>query len=52
MPAMHISYYSLEQKAQFQYRGLQFWRKYIEPQQTATNAFFRFDVLKPHTRDF
>jgi len=41
MPAMHISYYSLEQQAPFQYRGW-FWRKYIEPQQTAT--FFRFDT--------
>jgi len=39
MPAMHISYYSLEQQAPFQYRGLQFWRKYIEPQQTTTNSF-------------
>lgn len=44
MPAMHISYYSLEQQASFQYRGLQFWRRYIEAQQTATNAYFRFDT--------
>lgn len=44
MPAMHISYYSLEQQASFQYRGLQFWRRYIEPQQTATNTHFRFDT--------
>ena len=44
MPAMHISYYSLEQQASFQYRGLQLWRRYIEPQQTATNAYFRFDT--------
>lgn len=43
-PTMHISYYSLEQQASFQYRGLQFWRRYIEPQQTATNAYFRFDT--------
>lgn len=41
---MHISYYSLEKQAAFQYRGLQFWRRYIESQQTATNAYFRFDT--------
>lgn len=43
-PPMHISYYSLEKQAAFQYRGLQFWRRYIESQQTATNAYFRFDT--------
>lgn len=40
----HISYYSLEQQKQFQYRGLQFWRSYIEQQKIATNAYFRFDT--------
>jgi len=30
-------------QSSFQYRGLQFWRRY-EPQQTATNAYFRFDT--------
>lgn len=44
IPPMHVSYYSLEQQKAFQYRGLQFWRKYIEPQETATNAYFRFDT--------
>lgn len=44
LPQMHISYYSLEKQSSFQYRGLQFWRRYIEPQQTATNAYFRFDT--------
>lgn len=44
IPPMHISYYSLEQQKSFQYRGLQFWRKYIESQETATNAYFRFDT--------
>lgn len=44
MLPMHVSYYSLEQQKTFQYRGLQFWRKYIEPQETATNAYFRFDT--------
>jgi len=34
---------SLEKQSSFQYRGLQFWR-HIEPQQTATNAYFRFDT--------
>jgi len=44
MPPLHISYYSLEQQKNFQYRGLQFWREYIEPKETATNAYFRFDT--------
>ena len=39
---MHISYYSLEQQKAFQYRGLQFWRQYMESQ--AINAYFRFDT--------
>lgn len=42
--SMHISYYSLEKESLLQYRGLQFWRQYIEPKQTATNAYFRFDT--------
>lgn len=42
--SMHISYYSLEKQSLLQYRGLQFWRQYIEPKQTATNAYFRFDT--------
>jgi hypothetical protein len=42
MPSMHISYYSLEQQKSFQYRGLQFWRQYMEP--LAINAYFRFDT--------
>jgi hypothetical protein len=41
---IHISYYSLEQQKNFQYRGLQFWRSYIEQQEIATNAYFRFDT--------
>lgn len=44
MPSMHISYYSLEKQALFQFRGLQFWRQYIDPQQPATNIYFRFDT--------
>jgi hypothetical protein len=44
MPQMHISYYSLEKQPLLQYRGLQFWRQYIEPKQTATTAYFRFDT--------
>jgi hypothetical protein len=43
-PPMHISYYSLEKQAAFQYRALQFWRRYIESQDIATNAYFRFDT--------
>ncbi|MEG4809496.1 photosystem II assembly protein [Microcoleus sp. F8-D3] len=44
MPPMHISYYSLEHQKAFQYRGLQFWRQYMEPQ--AINAYFRFDTSR------
>ncbi len=43
-PPMHICYYSLEKQAQFQYRGLQFWRQYIEQQGMPTNLYFRFDT--------
>ncbi|NEP86258.1 MAG: photosystem II assembly protein [Okeania sp. SIO2C2] len=43
-PPMHISYYSLEKQAQFQYRSLQFWRQYIEQQRMPTNLYFRFDT--------
>ncbi|HLO86148.1 MAG TPA: photosystem II assembly protein [Nostocaceae cyanobacterium] len=39
---MHISYFSLEKQDAFQYRGLQFWRKYIESRLTPVNAYFRF----------
>ncbi len=42
IPQMHISYYSLEKQDAFQFRGLQFWRKYIESRKTPLNAFFRF----------
>ncbi|XZN95323.1 MAG: photosystem II assembly protein [Microcoleus sp.] len=49
MPPMHISYYSLEQQKAFQYRGLQFWRQYMEPQ--AINAYFRFDTSSIFDRD-
>lgn len=44
IPQSHISYYSLEEQAALQYRGLQFWRRYIEPHKTTTNAYFRFDT--------
>jgi len=44
-PPMHICYYSLEKQAQFQYRGLQFWRQYIEQQIMPTNLYFRFDTV-------
>ncbi|MEB3343815.1 photosystem II assembly protein [Okeania sp.] len=43
-PPMHICYYSLEKQAHFQYRGLQFWRQYIEKQRIPTNLYFRFDT--------
>jgi hypothetical protein len=48
IPQMHISYYSLEKQDAFQFRGLQFWRRYIETRKTPVNAYFRFvttDIL-------
>lgn len=51
MLPMHVSYYSLEQQKNFQYRGLQFWRRYLESQETATNAYFRFDTSSIFDRD-
>jgi len=44
LDSIHISYYSLEQQKHFQYRGLQFWRSYIEREEISTNAYFRFDT--------
>lgn len=44
MPKMHISYYSLEKQSLLQFRGLQFWRRYIESQVIPINAYFRFDT--------
>lgn len=38
----HISYYSLEKQALLQFRGLQFWRQHIEPEERASNTYFRF----------
>lgn len=45
IPPIHISYYSLEQQSSLQYRGLQFWRKYIETPKNAINAYFRLDTV-------
>ncbi|HEY9802494.1 MAG TPA: hypothetical protein V6D25_19185 [Leptolyngbyaceae cyanobacterium] len=48
LPQIHISYYSLEKQDTFQYRGLQFWRKYIESQAKPINTYYRFvtnDIL-------
>ncbi|WP_414754203.1 photosystem II assembly protein [Anabaena sp. CCY 9910] len=48
LPQTHISYYSLEKQDSFQYRGLQFWRKYIESQTKPINTYYRFvttDIL-------
>lgn len=41
-PPMHISYYSWEQQKDLQYRGLQFWRKYMANKNL--NTYFRFDT--------
>ena len=40
-----VNYYSLEQQADLQYRGLQFWRKYIESFPTPLNTYFRFNTV-------
>ena len=42
IPQMHVSYYSFEKQDTFQYRGLQFWRKYIESRITSINTYFSF----------
>ncbi|MEB3181863.1 MAG: photosystem II assembly protein, partial [Nostocaceae cyanobacterium] len=42
MQPVHVSYFSLEKQDAFQFRGLQFWRRYIESRKTPINAFFRF----------
>ena len=39
-----VNYYSLEQQANLQYRGLQFWRRYIESSSTPLNTYFRFNT--------
>ncbi|WP_413163125.1 PspA/IM30 family protein [Capilliphycus salinus ALCB114379] len=44
LPPVQVAYYSLEKRDTFQYRGLQFWRKYSEQKVNATNAYFRFDT--------
>ncbi len=40
----HISYYSLEQQSLLQYRGLQFWRQFLEKQAQSFNIFFQFNT--------
>ncbi len=44
LPQLQISYYSLEKQNQFQYRGLQFWRRYVEKRSNPSNVYFRFDT--------
>ncbi|MBO9997551.1 MAG: photosystem II assembly protein [Cyanobacteria bacterium SID2] len=39
---VHVSYTSIEQQDRFQYRGLQFWRKYVQSISFPTNIFFQF----------
>ena len=45
LPPLHISYSSVEKQSALQYRGLQFWRRYIETQPTPINAYFQFNTL-------
>lgn len=40
-----VNYYSLEQQADLQYRGLQFWRRYIESFAQPLNTYFRFKTV-------
>lgn len=42
---LHICYYSLEKQDKLQYRGLQFWRSYMESLAAPVNAYFRFNTL-------
>jgi hypothetical protein len=51
LPQIHISYYSFEKQDAFQYRGLQFWRKYIESRINPINMFFRFATADIFTWD-
>ncbi len=39
-----VNYYSLEQQADLQYRGLQFWRKYTKFLTKPLNTYFRFNT--------
>jgi hypothetical protein len=39
---VNISYLSLEKEKEFQYQGLQLWRKYIDNNSTGINAYFRW----------
>ncbi|MCC0178245.1 photosystem II assembly protein [Waterburya agarophytonicola K14] len=39
-----VNYYSLEQQADLQYRGLQFWRRYIDSFSQPLNTYFRFNT--------
>lgn len=43
-PPLHWSYYSLDKQSNLQFRGLQFWQRFIEKHIARTNAFFRFDT--------
>lgn len=52
LPQVHISYFSLEKQDAFQYRGLQFWRKYIEQKICHINTYFRFVTNDVFTDDF
>jgi hypothetical protein len=44
LPPLHLSYYSFERRDNFQFRGLQFWRKFIGDLQTFPNVFYQFDT--------
>lgn len=45
LPQPHVCYCSLEQQAALQYRGLQFWRRYIQQQSFPLNTYTYFETV-------
>ena len=44
-PLARVNYYSLERQAELQYRGLQFWRRYIESFPHPLKTYIRFKTV-------
>lgn len=42
---LEVNYYSLELQADLQYRGLQFWRKYVQTCSHPLNTYFQFNTV-------
>ncbi len=45
LPQPHVCYCSLEQQAALQYRGLQFWRRYIQQKPFSFNTYTYFETV-------